>query len=74
MLAKVGDRIVVESERMDVPPREGEVLEVIPHDVRPEFRVRWLDGHESEVRLPAGSFRILADTGRDRPTTGTWKR
>jgi hypothetical protein len=59
MVAKVGDRIVVESEKMDVPPRNGEILEVIPHDVRIEFRVRWSDGHESGIRPVTGSYRII---------------
>ncbi len=59
MLAKVGDRIVVESEKMDVPPREGEILEVIAHDPRTEFRVLWDDGHESSIRPAAGAYRIL---------------
>jgi hypothetical protein len=60
MLAKVGDRIIVESEKMDVPPREGEILEVIAHETRPEFRVRWSDGHESSIRPAAGGYRIVA--------------
>jgi hypothetical protein len=50
MVAKVGDRIVVESEKVDVPPRKGEILEVIEHPGRVEFRVRWEDGHVSEIR------------------------
>ncbi|MEX2182858.1 MAG: DUF1918 domain-containing protein [Chloroflexota bacterium] len=58
MQAKAGDRIIVESEKMNVPPRVGEVLEVIEHDPRTEFRVRWDDDHESSIRPAAGSFRI----------------
>ncbi len=60
MVAKVGDRIIVESEKMDVPPRDGMVLEVIHHDARTEFRVRWSDGHESSIRPAAGSYRIIS--------------
>lgn len=59
MMAKVGDRIVVESEKVDVPPRRGEILEIIKHDVHTEFRVRWEDGRESGIRPPAGSYRIV---------------
>lgn len=59
MVAKVGDRIIVESERVDVPPRTGEVLEIISHEVHTEYRVRWDDGHTSEIRPPAGSYRIV---------------
>jgi len=59
MVAKVGDRIVVESEKMDVPPRDGEILEIIAHETRSEFRVRWSDGHESSIRPAAGSYRVI---------------
>jgi hypothetical protein len=44
---------------MDVPPRDGEILEVIPHDTRLEFRVRWSDGHESSIRPVAGSYQVV---------------
>ena len=60
---KVGDRIVVELERNGTPARDGEVLEVIEHDPRTEFRVRWDDGHESSIRPAAGSYQ---DRGRHR--------
>ena len=59
MVAKVGDRIIVESEKVDVPPRAGEILEVIAHELHTEFRVRWEDGHTSEIRPTAGSYRIV---------------
>jgi hypothetical protein len=62
MVAKVGDRIVVESEKVGVPPRIGEILEVIKHEVHTEFRVRWDDGHESGIRPSAGSYRIVPVT------------
>jgi hypothetical protein len=58
MVAKVGDRIVVESEKVDVPRREGVILEVIEHEIHTEFRVRWDDGRESGIRPPAGSYAI----------------
>lgn len=59
MTGKVGDRIVVESEKVGQAAREGEILEVIPHDYGTEFRVRWDDGHESSLRPAAGSARIV---------------
>ncbi len=46
MHAKVGDHLVVESNRVDVPRREGEILEVRGEDGGPPFVVRWTDGHE----------------------------
>lgn len=59
MGAKVGDRIVVESEKVDVPAREGEILEIIEHPERLEFRVRWEDGHVSEIRPMPSGYRIV---------------
>ncbi len=64
MVAKVHDRIVVESEKVGVPTRQGEILEVIPHETRPEFRVRWDDGHVSEIRPTAASYQIVSPKPR----------
>jgi hypothetical protein len=58
MDTKVGDRIVVESERVGKPTREGEVLEVIESPTTgTRFRVLWDDGHESTFWPKAGSVR-----------------
>lgn len=46
MHAKVGDRLVVESNRDTTARREGEVLEVRGADGAPPYVVRWTDGHE----------------------------
>lgn len=46
MQAKVGDRLVTESNRVDSPRREGEILEVRGEDGAPPYVVRWGDGHE----------------------------
>ena len=66
MVAKVRDRIVVQSEKVGVPKREGEILEVMPHEGRPEFRVRWDDGHVSEIRPTAASYQIVSTKPRAR--------
>lgn len=58
MVAQVGDGIVVESEKVGVAERRGEILEVIPHPYGTEYRVRWDDDHESSFRPVAGSARI----------------
>jgi Domain of unknown function (DUF1918) len=60
MTGKVGDRIVVESERVGQAVREGDVLEVIEASYGTRYRVRWDDGHESTIRPAAGSARIVA--------------
>jgi uncharacterized protein DUF1918 len=58
MRGKVGDRIVVESESVGTPTREGDVLEVIVGSVGVSYRVRWADGHESVFTPSVGSARI----------------
>jgi hypothetical protein len=60
MQVKVGDRIVLESERVGQRDREGEILEVTDSPLGPNYRVRWDDGHVSEIRPKAGSARILS--------------
>jgi hypothetical protein len=59
MSAKVGDRIVVESETVGTPSREGEILEVIEGDVGVRYRIRWEDGHESVLTPGGGAATIL---------------
>jgi len=58
-VARPGDRIVVESERVGQPPREGEIIEVVESAVGPSFEIRWDDGHRSSFRPAAGSARIF---------------
>lgn len=58
MDARVGDRIIVESERVGQHDRSGEILEVTESPLGQNFRVRWDDGHVSELRPKAGSARI----------------
>jgi len=65
MEAQVGDRIVIESEKVGLPDRQGEILEVIPASYGTRYRVRWDDGRESTIRPSAGSSRTIhrpADT------------
>ncbi len=59
MQGKAGDRIVVESESVGTPTREGEVLEVIEGSVGVRYRIRWTDGHESVFTPSGGSAKIL---------------
>ena len=62
MNANVGDRIVVESESVGTPTREGEILEVIEGEIGLRYRVRWQDGHESVFTPSGGAARILPQT------------
>jgi hypothetical protein len=48
MHAAVGDRLIVHSQHVDGPVRDGEILEVRGPNGTPPFTVRWSDtGHES---------------------------
>jgi len=60
MTGKIGDRIIIESEKVGQPAREGEILHVIESEYGMRYRVRWEDGHESEIRPGAGSARFVA--------------
>ena len=62
MVGKAGDRIVIESEKVGQPVREGEILEVTESPYGTNYRVRWSDGHESEIRPAGGSARIVPGT------------
>ncbi len=55
----VGDRVVMESERVGQAAREGEILEVLGTPSEVHYRVRWQDGHESIFFPSAGSLTII---------------
>jgi hypothetical protein len=56
---KAGDRILVESEHVGTPAREGEILEVIEGELGIRYRVRWSDGHESVLRPMSGVAKVV---------------
>ena len=62
MELKVGDRVEVESESTERPPRGGVVEEVIEGTDHPRFRIAWDDGHESTYLPAAGALHIAAPT------------
>jgi hypothetical protein len=64
MNANVGDHIVVESETVGTPTREGEVLEVLQGATGPRYRVRWLDGRETIFTPSGGSARVIVANRR----------
>lgn len=57
--AQVGDRLVVESERVGAPPREGEVVEVLGAGDDVHYFVRWEDGHSSFFYPSGGSSTVV---------------
>lgn len=62
MDAQVGDRIVVESNKVGGARKTGEVREVIEGVAGKHFRVCWEDGHESIV-FPSSDASAVAATG-----------
>ena len=71
MQANVGDRILVESESVGTPNREGEVLEVMQGEVGVRYRVRWDDGHESVFTPSAGSVWVVPKAPARKPAAKT---
>ena len=68
MSAKIGDRIVVESERAAQSSRAGVIQEVLAQNPD-RVRVRWDDGHES-VYTPADGALKAQPRRRRAPTAG----
>ena len=62
MTTNVGDRIVVESEKVGRPAREGIILEVQETKLGTSYRVLWNDQHETSFRPSGGSARIIHES------------
>jgi hypothetical protein len=58
MGAAVGDRIIVDSNKVGQKPREGVILEVIDTAASSHYRVEWDDGVETTL-WPSGSVRTV---------------
>ena len=61
MTTRVGDHIIVDSQKVGRPPREGEILEMIEATFGTRYRVLWSDGHESTFRPSGGSVRTTRE-------------
>jgi len=59
MTVKVGDRIMVESEHVGQPTREGKIVEIIDGALGVRYRVDWEDGHTSIYTPSGGSAKIV---------------
>jgi len=64
--ARVGDRVVVESEQVGQPAREGEILEVLGALELVHYRVKWADGHSTSFYPSAGSMRVISKAAKAR--------
>jgi Domain of unknown function (DUF1918) len=62
-----GDRIVVESERVGQPAREGEIVVVVESRFGPSYDILWDDGRRSSFRPAGGSATIIPRTRKVRP-------
>jgi hypothetical protein len=70
MFAAKGDRLVVHSQHVDGPTRDGEILDVHGPDGSPPFLVRWSDtGHES-LFFPGPDASVEHFTAHDHRETG----
>ena len=65
MKVKIGDEILVDSERAGAPAREGEILEILEAEYGTRYRVRWEDGHESVIHPIAGTVHVRPQGERD---------
>ena len=64
MKGHVGDRIVVESERVTAPARTG-VIEDVLQEQPPRYQVRWEDGRTS-IFAPAAGVATIEQRKRQR--------
>jgi hypothetical protein len=58
MSAAVGDRIIVDSNKVGQKAREGDILEVVNTETGSHYVVKWDDGAESSI-WPSGSVRTI---------------
>jgi uncharacterized protein DUF1918 len=64
MELKAGDRVEVESESTERPPRTGVIKEVVQGPPSPRYRISWDDGHESIYTPAAGALRRVEPAAR----------
>ena len=60
MELRVGNRVEVESESTERPPRSGVIKEVLQSAPSPRYRISWDDGHESIYAPAAGALHPAA--------------
>ena len=64
---EIGDRLIVESEQVGKPPREGEIVEVLGAGETIHYAVKWEDGHRSTFFPSLGTSVIRKARGRTAP-------
>jgi hypothetical protein len=68
MRGRIGDRIVVESERAAQTGRSGVIQKVLEEEP-PRYEVRWDDGHTSIFSPSAGAATIDGKASRSTPSS-----
>ena len=58
MQAAVGDRILIHSQHVDGPVRDGEILEVHGPDGLPPYVVKWSDTGHTSLFFPGGDATV----------------
>jgi hypothetical protein len=56
-----GERVELETESVDRPPRRGVIEEVVREEPSPRYRIRWEDGHESVLTPASGALARVRD-------------
>ena len=64
MAGKAGDRVTLDSERVGMPAREGEIVETVQRGDATRYRIRWSDGRETTVSSTTGSLRVVPASSR----------
>lgn len=62
MFATVGDRLVVHSQHLDGPVRQGEIVEVRGADGSPPYVVRWADTGRETLVFPGADATVQSTT------------
>ncbi len=58
MQAHAGDQLVILSVRLDLPVRDGEILEVHGRDGQPPYVVRWSDDGHTTLVFPGPDAQV----------------
>ena len=58
MQAQVGDQIQILGTKVDLPVRDGEIIEVRGHNGTPPFVVKWSDTGHTALVFPGPDARI----------------
>ena len=67
MKAEVGDKLVVVPSRMDLPTRDGKILEVRGKDGAPPYLVQWSDSGHQGLVFPGPDAHVQHYAGQPAP-------